>query len=984
MGRDAQSTDSGYVRTGRRWRRRLSVLSPTTLRWFIGLLSTLVGALLLVVPHRFEVAYSGLVADLGIWGFVFLVTGLGFLLVLSSRLSGRWVLVAHLPVALAFLALSFALLPAGLWTGSVSTSLLGLGALWAGFLPLRRRPGPARGDLFSFSMGILGVVNGALVLSARFLGDSPVESSERWLWLMGALWLVASLFLVRIQLQPVADERMRRVTHLAAGLLFIGAGLGVSVPQQAWFGVMFHCGAGLVLLLLPTLRRRLRHFDPLSLRIRLALVPAVAAIASLTLTVAWMTQQQERRAERQALQILSTQADTVAQNVVDFIQLKGADIHALAHEAALGIYGQGQPQPRVVVEACREYPDFFACILLNRQTQELARAGELPAGMDPTALYQQIVDAHQDMADQRVELILVATPEKTIPLLAAPVVSRGGLLLGSLVAALDPRSLDRRIGRSDSDVYLSDGYGLPIARELPLSPESGQGLQGPVAEGRGHRDLVATARVSAEDLGWIVEVRQPRSVGLAGVRKGRETAFLSLLVMVVLSAWGGIWAALTITRPLGELARAVDELEVDRLDATWHPSKGGHARELDRLSAAFDHLRERLAEQTREREQLALELQARAEMLAEQDRRKDEFLAMLAHELRNPLGAISSAVFLLREEDEDPADRERRLATIERQIHHLARMVDDLLDVSRITRGKVELRRERLDLVPLVRDVASDFSAAVEAKEHRLELDLPEKPVWAEVDATRFGQILGNLMSNAVKYTDPGGEIRVRLREKTGDAGSHDQAVLTVEDTGRGLEQELLPHVFDLFAQGDQGLDRPDSGLGIGLTLVRQLARMHGGSAEARSPGPGRGSTFIVRLPRTTPPAESPAAGSGGMAQARGERVLVVDDHADAADALAEVLRHRGHEVRVAGDGPEAVRMADTFQPDAVLVDIGLPGMDGYAVARELRRNGRDCLLIAVTGYGRAEDRRRAHEAGFDHFLTKPLEIDELSRLLVD
>lgn len=963
---------------GRRWRRRLSVLSPTTLRWFVGLFSAFVGALLLVVPHLFEEFYWWLIVDVRIWGVVFLVTGLGLVLVLSSRLPRRWVLVAHVPVALAFLALALAFLPSGLWTGSVTMLFIAVGMTWAGFLPLQRRLGSPRGDLFSLLMGFVGIANGIVVVISRWGGewggqDTGLDSTVLGAWLLGLLWFTTSVLLVRVQMRVQVSARERILTHLAAGGTFLWVGLMVALPGHAWFGVVIYGGAGLVLLVLPSLRQKLQDFDPLSLRIRLAIVPAIAAMASLTITVALVTQQQELLAESQARQTLREQADAVALNVADFIDLKAADVVDLTREVAPRMYLE--EQRRAVIDACQRDNDFLGCVLLNTQAQEIDRAGDMPTSNLQTE-YDEIVQAHRQSSGW-VELKLATTSDATIPLLGAPIYNPRGQFLGTLVAALGPTSLDRRIGRSGASVDLSDGHGVPIARRLPLSPESDGTRDGSTDEAsRRNRVLRETATVS-ENLGWLVEVRQPRSAALAGILRGRETAFLLLLVMVALAAWGGIWAALTITRPVGALASAVDDLEVDRLDATWHPAAEGQVSEIDRLSGAFDQLRERLAQQTRERDQLALELQARADMLSEQDRRKDEFLAMLAHELRNPLGAMSSAVFLLRESEGTPEERKRRLGTIDRQIHHLARMVDDLLDVSRITRGKVELRRELRDLVPLVRDVTADFGSAVDAKQHRLVLTVPDEPVWTEVDATRFGQILGNLVSNAVKYSDPGGEIRIRLRNEG------NQAVLTVEDDGRGLEPELLPHVFDLFTQGHQGLDRSDSGLGIGLTLVRQLARMHEGSVEADSAGPGRGSQFTVRIPLAEPPARTDGS-EAKSASSDVQRILVVDDHQDAAEALAEILRHRGHEVAVTHDGPGALREAAAFRPDTVLVDIGLPGMDGYQVARELRRDGASRLLVAVTGYGRNQDRRRALEAGFDHFLTKPLEIEELGRLLAD
>jgi PAS domain S-box-containing protein len=379
-----------------------------------------------------------------------------------------------------------------------------------------------------------------------------------------------------------------------------------------------------------------------------------------------------------------------------------------------------------------------------------------------------------------------------------------------------------------------------------------------------------------------------------------------------------------------------------------------------------------------DRKRLMAELRGRAEELAANDRRKDEFLAMLSHELRNPLAPIRNAVHMLREVAGGPELGHAR-EVIERQVTHLARLVDDLLDVSRITRGKVALRPERVGLEEVVARAVETTRPLVEAREHTLSVEVKPNAPYLHADPVRLAQVIANLLNNAAKYTDPGGRITI----KAGREG--DEAVVRVRDTGAGIPADILPHVFELFTQAERTLDRAQGGLGIGLTLVKSLVEQHGGRVEAFSEGSGRGSEFVVRLPLSAEPARDVVAVTPLPAVAPSQRrIMVVDDNADAADTLAMVLSLRGYEVRVARDGPSALDTARDFQPELVLLDIGLPGMDGYAVARALRSGPavNPLRLVALTGYGRDEDRRRSAEAGFDDHLVKPISPDELLHLL--
>jgi signal transduction histidine kinase/DNA-binding response OmpR family regulator len=363
------------------------------------------------------------------------------------------------------------------------------------------------------------------------------------------------------------------------------------------------------------------------------------------------------------------------------------------------------------------------------------------------------------------------------------------------------------------------------------------------------------------------------------------------------------------------------------------------------------------------------------------DRQKNEFLSMLAHELRNPLAPIRNAVEVMKLRTDVPQEYEWARDVIDRQIRQLTRLVDDLLDVSRITRGKIDLRTEPLDLSAVAVQAVEASRPFVEFKGHKLDVSVPPDGLPVHGDPARLAQVFTNLLINAAKYTEEGGQIWLAVRR------DGPEAVVSVKDTGVGIAADMLSAVFDLFIQVDHAIDRSQGGLGVGLTLVKRLVEMHGGSVAAHSDGPGQGSEFVVRLPALSAAPDRPiAAGKNGTVgrPARALKVLVVDDNLDAADTLASLLERDGHQVRQAHDGLKALEMAGAFRPDAVVLDLGLPGLDGYEVAKRIRaaRDGFDPVLVAVSGYGRDEDRRRTRQAGFDHHLVKPADLGALRSAL--
>jgi signal transduction histidine kinase len=515
----------------------------------------------------------------------------------------------------------------------------------------------------------------------------------------------------------------------------------------------------------------------------------------------------------------------------------------------------------------------------------------------------------------------------------------------------------------------------------------------------GHRPLEASdglqalevTRAERPDL-IITDILMPRLDGYELAHRLRLDPALSGTRIIFLTATYQEHEGRTLADALGvrhllvkgcapqEIVHTVDAALAEHAEpAPDVPPDAFHQEHLRLLTDTLSANVRRLEEEVERRGALERELRQRLLELAEADRRKDQFLMMLAHELRNPLAPMHNALRILTLAGADPQAAERARGVLERQLQHLTRLVNDLLDVSRITRGKVELQTLRLDLARLVRTAAEDHQPLLEGKGLTLGLEMPPLPLWVEGDDTRLAQVMDNLLENAAKFTPRGGRVTAQA------AAEGDQAVVRVRDTGMGVEPDLLPHVFESFTQADRSLDRSRGGLGLGLALVRGLVQLHGGAVEAHSGGPGRGSTFSFRLPLARREAAAPARAPAGQFGRR-LRILIVEDNPDTATTMRLLLELMGYEVAVAATGHAGVEATLRTHPDVVLCDIGLPGgMDGYAVARSVRQNPATARtrLIAVTGYGREEDRRRSREAGFDLHLTKPVDPAELQRRLV-
>ena len=490
----------------------------------------------------------------------------------------------------------------------------------------------------------------------------------------------------------------------------------------------------------------------------------------------------------------------------------------------------------------------------------------------------------------------------------------------------------------------------------------------------GMRVYTALSHLPRSD--FVVAVAVP----VASIQSGPQKLWWALTIgaMVIVSGALGVSAFLArrIAKPIQSLSRAAAELASgDPVSPIPPTSVTEVAAVRDAMVRAAQDVRDRMDERERRMAAEARHVAAehRTAALEQMAREKDEFLAMLAHELRNPLGAVASANAVLARigGGEKAAVRARNI--IARQVDHLSRVVDDLLDVSRLTVGKVVLTRRPMDLSAVVRRALEPF-----AGEGVHDVSLTADPVWVNGDETRLEQIVNNLLANAFKFTPAGGRIEIAVRAEQGTA------LLCVRDTGIGISTDRLPRVFDLFFQGEPTLSRSQGGLGIGLTLVKRLAELHGGSASAASQGPNQGSTFTVRLPAIpAPPATSSRSGEQCLGTPR--RVLVIEDNADSREMLKTALEMSGHTVYDAPDGAQGIETAYRCEPDVAIVDIGLPGVDGYEVGKRLRAlpGGGQLLLVALTGYGQRADRKRSEEAGFDAHLVKPIDPERLERFLV-
>lgn len=699
--------------------------------------------------------------------------------------------------------------------------------------------------------------------------------------------------------------------------------------------------------------------------------------------VVWQLVAEQRAAtERRLIETARTQAAAVEREMAATIRT----LQALAHSERLE-QGDLAAFHAEATGVQHSQPDWYNVILFALDGRELVSVlrpmGHPLRRVTDTDSFQRVIATRQPIVGNLLRGPI--TGPLGVPI-RVPVI-RDDTLHGVLTAIITPErfasALFRDLPSSDGWTRtISDTHGTVVASSKfqqsvgqPAAPSllehTRRVTEGVYREAMvdGQRGYVAFSR--GEVSRWTAALAVPVDA-LDGPLHRSMLALAGIgLLAFVISATGAFVLSRRLTLDIEAAADAAQALAGGALPQL-RPSIVSEVRGLgDSLECSA----QLLADRQRERdEHLAQANTARREAEAANST-KDQFLAMLGHELRNPLSPIVTALQLLRLRG---GSWSREHAVIERQVNHLTRLVDDLLDVSRITRGKVELKQRPIEIHGVVTQAVEMTSPLLEERQHRLTVDVPATGLVVNGDADRLAQVVANLLANAAKYTPTGGHVQVRARR------DGDEVAVDVADDGQGLPPDLLPYMFDLFVQGPRASDRREGGLGLGLTLVRSLVAMHGGRVDAHSDGPARGSTFTVRLPVTTARPEVAQEPPAATLPTRGRRLIVVDDNRDAAETLAAVLRERHHAVKTAYDGPSALALVDEFVPDVAVLDIGLPVMDGYELARLLgeKMGASTPAFIALTGYGQAHDHATSRTAGFQGHFVKPVDIEALLRTI--
>ena len=637
--------------------------------------------------------------------------------------------------------------------------------------------------------------------------------------------------------------------------------------------------------------------------------------------------------------------------------------------------------------------------LFNRASRELHGLPETPLPPDQWARHYDLFqpDGHTRMDVREVPLFRALAGEKVrnVEMIVAPKSGVPRTLLASGQPLYDPAG--RKLGAVVSMHDVTAARDAQAARELSLREQArrqeAEAAADAIRDGeQRYRDLfdaidegLCVIEMISDPAGRPVDYRILEANPAFEKQSGLVDAVGKTILELVPGFDGHWFETYGEVARTGEPVRLVDEAKaLGRWFDVYANRIGGPGSR--KVSVLFTDITERIRAED--------DLRRLAAELSEQDRRKTEFLATLAHELRNPLAPIRNGLRIIGMATGDPRTLDRTREMMDRQVGHMVRLIDDLLDIARVSSGKVDLRKENVTLRAVVAGAVETSLPLIEASGHQLTLRIPDEPVLLNVDPTRLAQVLSNLLNNAAKYTPDGGRIELSA------ALEKDQVTVSVTDSGVGIPEESLMKVFQMFNQVGRNMDRAQGGLGIGLSLVRGLVELHGGTVTAASEGSGKGSTFSMRLPQVAPGLAQQAAaapdaadadadadagaGAGALVAAQSFRVLVVDDNVDAAESLAMIIEMGGHTTRVANDGQQALQVAGEFSPEVVFLDIGMPGKNGYEVARELRKtaNGRQPVLVALTGWGADSDRLRSREAGFDHHLTKPAEIAAVEQLL--
>jgi signal transduction histidine kinase len=713
-------------------------------------------------------------------------------------------------------------------------------------------------------------------------------------------------------------------------------------------------------------------------RLRILILVTLLPVAGMGVVGTWLLVQREIQAVQagtwERTRALTTAVDAELQASIAALQLlagspalRAGELEAFRPEAERALRQRGDSWLNLFVSDARS-----AALLSSFGPQPLAQA---PAPADPASVLSAAASRRPSVS----QLFDGQAPTGRLFAVRVPVVVEGQAVRHVLSAAIEPGVILRLVQAqrvpADWAVAVIDANQRFIARqpELPGQARAGESLrralaapahgwtQGTLKDGR---EIYRTVQRSAV-ADWAVSVAIPKATVEQSLHDAR-LLWIGFGLALALCLWWAWWLAKGVGRPISALAEAAPALGRGQALSLPDPGAIDEVRQLyEALQQASKRLRERDADRN------AAEAALRAA-----NRAKDEFLAMLGHELRNPLSSLSNAAALLQHAPAQPELIPRVAGLLSRQVHQMTRLVDDLLEVGRVTAGKITLVRTRMDLAEAVRQALATFDGNGRFASHDVKLSL--QSAWVDADAARLEQIIANLMDNALKYTPAGGHIQVAVRRDGADA------LLQIRDDGQGMPPELVRSAFDLFVQGDRPLARDSGGLGIGLTLAQRLAQLHGGQITAESAGAGAGATFTVRLPAAEAPAPADAGGAGGGPAAGPRHVLVIEDNVDAGESLVALLGLLGHRAEWTDLGVTGVERAAALRPDLVLVDVGLPDIDGYEVARRLRAAPptQGLRLVALTGYGTPEDRARALAAGFDDHLAKPIALAALEALL--
>lgn len=980
------------------------VIRIDTLQWFISIYLIMRGAMMLILPHRLNTAVFVPIHSYFPWLGIFQVVG-GAALITVNVLAPRrpMILLAHFVAAAALFQAMIGPLLTGNWTGVVLFGVLGMGTAIAPFLPIApfRQKQLQALDLFALLMGLNLVAFGLLLFnptSSQF--STPTYDRIRpYLWIFGLVDIGSGLAVLWAQIYRSPSRRSFKIAHVVAGSALWAWTASLGFPSLS--AVLYFNGLGTLLAFLPWLNRQFYRFDPASLQTRLAIMLVGIVTLPLLFAVTLVSLPQEQSLLDQALILQQTLANALSQDITSFVGLHRSAVVALATQPKLMTLSQPELE-ELLQSANRAYPNIVFFGVYDESGHAIARSERqlIASSLSGAELYQTVRQANEVTID-----IYSADPQQPpLFVFAAPLHKSDHAFAGLVIGAVESSRIAQQLAQTrfkpDVMVYLVDHQGRVIATSIPDMPLlADYSTKPPVIalqqQTRGSLDywnpedetwyLAGYAAIADSDWGVVVERSATDVLAAINTRRGRD--FVALLIVTLLALSVGTALARKLTASLITLSYAAEQLAVGDSAA---PLPNSEITEVAHLSSVFDAMRGNLAQRTAERNQaaqeredlLVREREARKEAEAA-NRIKDEFLAVLSHELRSPLNPILGWAKLLRSRKFDQAGMDRALEIIERNARLQAKLIEDLLDISRILRGKLVLTVTPVDLVFVIEAALETVRLAAEAKQIQIKTHFEPMIGVVAGDSGRLQQVVWNLLSNAVKFTPPGGTVTVEVAQTSG------YARIQISDTGKGINPEFLPYVFDYFRQADGATTRQFGGLGLGLAIVQHITELHGGTIEAYSLGEDQGATFAVCIPLSSRPfpLKEPPTTDHAFSDLTHLHILLVDDEADARELVIAILEPYGAIVKAVGSAAEALDYLGSAQPDILISDIGMPEVDGYALMRQIRQRPEEVVrptpAIALTAYASEYDQKQALSVGFQRHLPKPLDAEELIHTLI-